>query len=295
MKTMILGKAGVEKLSISGVLPEMNALIADACMVPIIKDKGSKLYTSQYKAPANVKNSAYSAWLRRLVYEKPTYNLNINFTGVYKPMPWIDNKVNSALYFDGTYVNKGVADLKAYDAVFSVFYNTGHKKRIEESANYLGVEVDEWFEVDFGQYLDTNHRYIHGSKWLGACIGASFAHNVIVPSTRDFWSTERGSYIFNEGGDWISRYYGDVVSVSSPVKESKVDILKSLRGKWNAIIPCRCGRCMECATTYAIIHEKLPDNFFANDPRRDNETINKLRSAIDNGKAEIYRQFFEEE
>jgi len=292
MKIMIFGKTGVEKISTTGELPEINTLIADACMVPIIKAKGSRRYTSEYKAPPHVKNEAYSAWLKRLVYEKPTYNMDVNFTGIYKPMPWIDNKVNSALYFDGTYVNKDIE--KDCDVVFSVFYNTGHKNRIKNSAKMFGIKIDEWFNIDYGQYINTNHRYVHGSKWLAACIGASFAHNVIVPSTNDFWSTERGKYIFTEGSDWVSRYYGEVVQFYNPVKKSKVDILEETDSDWDNLIPCRCGRCMECATTYAVLGKKLPKSFFKNDPRRDEENAKKLRTAVEIGIADIYRPFVKE-
>lgn len=292
--TIITGKAGMEKVVISGRLPEINTLIADACMVPIVKDKGRRSYTSQYKAPAHVKNHAYMSWLKRLIHEKPNYNLEIFFSGNYEPMPFIDEKISSALYFDGSYVNKAMTDFKGYDCIFSIYYNTGHKKRIEESANYMGLEIDEWFHVDFGKHLDVNHRYIHGSKWLAACVGGSFSNNVLIPSTIDFWSTERSEFIYTEGADWISRYYGKVVGLHNPIKENKVDILRSLRGKYNALIPCRCGKCMECITTYVVIDEKLGKDFYNENPRRSEESIRKLRSAVFNDKADIYREFFEE-
>ena len=289
MKMMIFGKTGVEKISITGELPEINTLIADACLVPVIKAKGSRRYTSEYKAPHHVKNEAYSAWLKRLVYEKPTYNMDINFTGIYKPMPWIDSKVHSALYFDGTYINKDVENKS--DVVFSIFFNTGHKNRIKNSSKIFGIRVDEWFHVDYGQYVNTNHAYVHGTKWLASCVGASFAHNVMIPSTNDFWATERGKYIYTEGSDWVSRYYGDVISFYNPLKKNKVEILEELDGDWDNLIPCRCGRCMECTTTYAVLGKKLPKSFFKNDPRRDDENSSKLRTAVEIGIADIYRPF----
>jgi len=293
---LIIGKVGIEKVSLSGNLPEVNTLIADACMVPLLKDRKSMFYYSQYKAPANLKNKAYESWYKRVVHDRANHGMTIGFPGVYKTVPFIDDKVDSAFYFDGSYVNKeiDVKMLKEYKTVYSIYFNSGHKSRIEASAEYFGIEVDQWFNVDYGNYLDTNHRYLHGSKWLAACVGSSFSRNLVIPSTNDFWSTERSESIFSEGSDWISRYYGEIISLYNPVKKSKADILKATKGKYDLVIPCRCGRCMECITTYAVLNENLPNDFFKEDPRRDDERIRMLRSAVANNKTDEYRDFLEQ-
>jgi len=286
---MIFGKMQTEKIVLKSDIPEVNALVADACMIPLLKHRNSTNYFSQYVTPPNLRNSAYEMFLKNITFGKPNHIMEMTFSGYYKPIKFLDEKIPLTMYFDGSYVNVG---LEKFDHVFSIFRNKEEKENILTSAKSMGIKIDEMFYIDYENYLKTEDRYIHGSKWLAATVGATFAKNVIIPSTNDFWSWERTNDILASGGDWISRYYGDVINISNPVKKSKVDILKALTSVDKNLFLCKCGSCMECITTSMVLGDKV-NAFFEEDPRRSEKNLKHIKTAVDRNKplAMIYKEF----
>lgn len=286
---MILGKVHTEKLVLKSDVPEVNMLVADACMIPLLQSKNALNYFSQYVAPANVKNTAYQMFFKSIVFGKPNHAIEMSFSGTYKPTTFLDEKIPSTVYFDGTYVNSGM-DFEKFDHVFSFFRDEAERERINTAAKEMNVKVDEMFYIDYGSLLKTENRYTHGTKWLAATIGATFAKTVLVPMTNDFWSLERSNAILMPGGDWISRYYGDVISIANPVRRDKVSILEGLKKPEAWMFPCKCGVCMECITTSMVVGDKVA---FEEDPRRSEKNLRFIRTAVDRNKplAKIYEKF----
>jgi len=261
-------------------------------MVPVLKDRNAKNYFNQYKAPQNIKNTAYHMFLKTVVFEKPNHVIDMGFTGYYKPTEFLDEKMPSTVFFDGSYVNLDV-DFKKFDHVFSIYRNDAEKERIQKVAVRMGVEIDDMFYVDYGKYLNTEDRYIHGTRWLAATVGASFAKVVVVPSSNDFWATERMSSIHRNGGDWISRYYGNVVQIFNPVKKNKIEIIENMKKFDPEMFPCKCGNCMECVTNSMILG---PSEMFEEDPRRSDVNLKYIRTAIHNNIPSVmpYEKFLTE-
>ena len=114
---MIIGKIDTERIVLNGDLPEVNVLVANACMIPILKKRGPSNYFSQYKAPANIRNPAFEAFYKRLVFEKPNSAMLFSFGATYVSTDFIDEKIPLTYYFDGSYANLGV-DLSEVDHFF---------------------------------------------------------------------------------------------------------------------------------------------------------------------------------
>ena len=167
--------------------------------------------------------------------------------------------------------------------MFSVAFTKEHKKWIEKNAKENVVNINKIFFVNYRRYVDVHSKYLHGTKWIAANIGGSIGKTVFIPNTPDFWSTERYRFLYSEGSKWISRFYGRIVTIVNPIgkDENKKTILNGLMNDRNVedYIFCTCGECMECLTNFIVVGDKLPEDFFDHDPRKNEDGMRTIRTA----------------
>jgi hypothetical protein len=292
----IISKVDTETVEMYADVPELNALIAQASLIPIIKNKNPYVVYGQYKMKGVILNSGFDAFLKRIIFGKPNHIFEMQHHERYEGTSYIDELKPAVIFFDGSYMSlTALKEAKKRDVfTYTIAYNRGDANRIKDIANDMEISLDGIYIIDYKHYFDAVGKYIVGRNWLASTIGASMSNTVMIPSTEEFWSTERTKNFYIEGSTWLSRYYGRNVQLLNPNTLSKKDILNKIKTEdFEILSPCKCGECMECYTTFLIKKKELKPDFFSSDPRLYSAGKQMIKSAISNKipSSKIYSEF----
>ena len=112
--------------------------------------------------------------------------------------------------------------------MFAIAYSDKHKQKLKKMADDDGIDINKIITVEYGNYF-TPTEHVHGNRWLAAIIGAMFVDTVYIPNTIEFWGElDRSGKLYNDGANWISRYYKRKVNIINPVKKTKTEMRRLL-------------------------------------------------------------------